>query len=108
MVGAGLLIAGSLAMLAYLGLLGSAVHAFVTASTIELEGSYIGLGLASLRLIPSLVFNHGVLFSLGSKFLLLFSAFAVAVAGLGLLQNRAGKTISGDLVDAERMGKGDH
>lgn len=87
-VGAGLLIAGAGVMLAYLGLLGVQITAFLHASPVDLFGSCFGVGLAALRLIPSVAFNHAAVFSLASKILVLFSAFAAIVAGLALLQNR--------------------
>jgi hypothetical protein len=100
--GLALMIVGSIVMLAYVGMLALQVRAFLNASPTDLLGSGIGLGLASVRLIPSLAFNHGALFSWLGKMLVSFSALVVIVAGLALLQNRSGsKTFDSRLTEQE-------
>jgi hypothetical protein len=106
-VGVSLLVAGLAIMLAYSGVLGLPLNAFFNSSPADSLDSCVGLGLASLHLVQSVAFNHGVLLSFVRKMLVLFSAFAVIVAGLALLQNRAANTISGDPLHAQEPGKGD-
>jgi hypothetical protein len=104
-IGLALLIVGSIVMLAYVGILALQVRAFLNASPSDLLGSGIGLGLASVRLIPSLAFNHGAVFSWLGKMLVLFSALVVIVAGLALLQNRSATASSGRLNAQQTKGE---
>ena len=106
-VGVSLVVAGLAIMLAYSGLLGFELKAVFNNSPADLLDSCVGLGLTSLHLVQSIAFNQGVLLSFVRKMLVLFSAFAVIVAGLALLQNRAAKTMSGDPLHAREPGKGD-
>ena len=104
-IGLALMIVGSIVMLAYVGILALQVRAFLNASPTDLLGSGIGLGLASVRLIPSLAFNHGALFSWLGKMLVSFSALGAIVAGLALLQNRSATASSGRLNAQQTKGE---
>ena len=106
-IGLALMIVGSIVMLAYVGMLALQVRAFLNASPADLLGSGIGLGLASVRLIPSLAFNHGAVFSWLGKMLVLFSALVVIVAGLALLQNRSARTASSGRLNTQQPTKGE-
>jgi hypothetical protein len=105
-LGTSLLIAGSVVMLGYLGLLGSQITAFLDASPANLLGSYMSLGLTSLRLVPYLAFDHAALFSLTHRMLVLFSAFVVSVAGLALFAKSSRDNHSGDRSAIQAPGKG--
>jgi hypothetical protein len=106
-IGAVLLVAGSIVMLAYLSILGLQVQDFLNASPIGLMGSSVGFGLTSLRLISHLAFDHGAVYSLAYKMLVLFSAFAVILAGLALLQNRAANMVSSDRLHTQEPSNGE-
>lgn len=91
-IGGGLLVAGSVVMVASLGLLGFQFRALLNNSPTELLGSCAGPGLVSLRLVQSLLFHDAAVFSAAYRILVLFSAFAATVAGLIMLRNRATRT----------------
>ena len=105
--GAGLLLAGAVVMLAYLGLLGFQFKAFLSGSPMDLLGSCPGLGLASLRVVQSVAFDHAALFSVARKILVLCSAFAAIVVGLGMLRNRAGRRTASNRRHKPEAIKGD-
>src|SRR5262249_28807699 len=87
-----LLAGGASVMLAYLGLLGSQCWISFHNSYTGSLASYVGLGLASLRLLQSVTFDHGPLFSLGYQILVLFSGLAISLAGLALLHSRTARS----------------
>ena len=105
-LGTALLIAGSVVMLGYLGLLGFQITAFLDASPANLLSSYVGLGLTSLRLAPHLAFDHAALFSLTHKILVLFSAFVASVAGLAVFAKSSRDNNSGDRSAFQAPSKG--
>lgn len=105
--GALLLILGLAVMVASLSLLGFQFRGLLDNSPMDFFGSYVGLGLVSLRFVQSIVFHDGVVFSFASEILVLFSAIAAILAGLAQLQNRAAKTIASERPRTSQPVKGD-
>jgi hypothetical protein len=105
-LGTALLMAGSAVMFGCLGLLGLQITAFLEGSPTNLLGSYLDLGLTSLRLVPYLAFDHPAVFSLTHKMLVLFSAFVAIVAGLALFTKSSRSTGSIDRSTIQEPSKG--
>lgn len=99
LIGVGLLATGGVLLAMQLGLLeGPLTDSFA---------SCVGLAVAWLRLLQFAAFDHSELLSFANAFLVLFTAFAMTLAGSALLRNRSDKTTSGDRPHARMPVKGD-
>lgn len=87
-VGAVLLSLGSLLMAAKLGLIAVQLPQLLGSLGIDTLGVHMALGLALLRLLHTMIFNHAAIFSFVCAILVLFSALVAIVAGLTLLRKR--------------------
>ncbi len=82
-----LLSMGSLLMAAKLSLIALQLPHLLASLGIDTLG-VLALGLALLRLLHTIVFNHAAIFSFVCAILVLFSALVAIVAGLTLLRKR--------------------
>jgi hypothetical protein len=88
--GVALLAAGSAVMILYPGF-----FAWRLANTLHVSaGVCANLGMASLKAIQALAFDHSLFFSIALRMLVLFSAFTMTLIGLALLPKR-GTTAAG-------------
>lgn len=106
--GALLLILGLAVMVACLRVMGFQFRAFLDSSPVDLLGSYIGLGLVSLRIVQLIAFQDGAVLSFAFEILVLWSAIAAILAGLTQLQSRAAKTTSGNRSRTSEPVQGDN
>jgi hypothetical protein len=83
-----LLSLGSLLMAAKLSLIALQLPHLLACLGIDTLGVHLALGLALLRLLHTIVFNHAAIFSFVCAILVLFSALVAIVAGLTLLRKR--------------------
>jgi hypothetical protein len=105
--GAALVIAGASALLAYGSI---SVHYFGMALNTpgaDAVGQCAALGLAALRIVRVLVFDHSLLLSMASHILVLFPSLVVFGAGLMLLARRSTGRLAHDGLTSSRSAKGD-
>jgi hypothetical protein len=105
--GAVLVIAGASALAAYGRI---SMHYFGMALNTpgaEVVGQCAALGLAALRMVRVLAFDHSVLFSMARHILVLFPSLVVFGAGLMLLAKGSSRTLAHDGLTSRRSAKGD-
>ncbi len=102
-----LVIVGASALLAYGSI---SVHYFGMALNTpgaEAVGHCAALGLAALRIVRVLAFDHALLFSMVSHILVLFPSLVVFGAGLMLLAKRSTGNLADDGLTSSGSAKGD-
>ena len=105
--GAVLVIAGASALVAYGSI---AMHYWGMALNTpgaEAVGQCAALGLAALRMVRVLAFDHSLLLSMARHILVLFPSLVVFGAGLILLAKGSSGTLAHDGLTSPRSAKGD-
>lgn len=100
--GIALLALGSAVMITYAGAIAWRLEGTLSSPT----SLYAGLGMASLNVFQALAFDHSLFFSIAPRMLVLFSAFAMTVIGIALLQKRAAVVTVGPRCGASALPKG--
>lgn len=91
LMGLGFLAIGTAVMLTECWSLASRFGSLLAAPAGDSLGALTEFGLASLRVLQSVVFDHSMLLSLSNSFLISFTAFGITLAGLALLRKRTPK-----------------
>lgn len=105
--GGALVIAGASALVAYGSISAQYFGMALNTPGVDAVGYCAALGLAALRILRVVAFDHSLLFSLASHILVLFPSLVVLGAGLMLLAKGSSGRIAHDGLTSSRSAKGD-
>jgi hypothetical protein len=106
-VGAALLIVGSMVLVAYSVAVSWQFHAALNSAASDSLGFFGSVGLASLHAVRIVAFDHAVLLSVARRILVLCSALIVTLIGVALLPKHAKGVTAPGTRGASALRKGD-